>query len=32
LLPAAVMFLTILAFNIMGDVLAKRFDVREAVA
>jgi peptide/nickel transport system permease protein len=32
LLPAAVMFLTILAFNIMGDVLAKRFDIREAVA
>jgi peptide/nickel transport system permease protein len=32
LMPAAVMFLTILAFNIMGDVLARRFDVREAVA
>jgi peptide/nickel transport system permease protein len=32
LLPAAVMFLTILAFNIMGDVVAKRFEVREAVA
>lgn len=29
LLPAAMMFLTILAFNLMGDVLAKRFDIRE---
>jgi peptide/nickel transport system permease protein len=28
LMPAMVLFLTILAFNIMGDVLAKRFDVR----
>jgi peptide/nickel transport system permease protein len=32
LMPAAMMFVTILAFNIMGDVLARRFDVREAVA
>jgi peptide/nickel transport system permease protein len=32
LMPALVMFLTILAFNVMGDVLARRFDVREAVA
>jgi peptide/nickel transport system permease protein len=32
LMPALMMFLTILAFNIMGDVFAKRFDVREAVA
>jgi peptide/nickel transport system permease protein len=32
LMPALVMFLTILAFNIMGDVLARRFDVREGVA
>jgi peptide/nickel transport system permease protein len=31
LLPAAVMFLTILSFNVLGDVLAKRFDVRDAV-
>ena len=30
LLPAAMMFLTILAFNLIGDVLAKRFDVRES--
>lgn len=29
LMPAAMMFLTILAFNLMGDVLAKRFDIRE---
>jgi peptide/nickel transport system permease protein len=32
LMPALVLFLTILAFNIMGDVLARRFDVREAIA
>jgi peptide/nickel transport system permease protein len=32
LMPALMMFLTILAFNIMGDVLARRFEVREAVA
>jgi peptide/nickel transport system permease protein len=32
LMPALMMFLTILSFNIMGDVVAKRFDVREAVA
>jgi peptide/nickel transport system permease protein len=32
LMPAAVMFLTILSFNVMGDVLARRFDVREGVA
>src|SRR4051794_13142058 len=31
LLPAAVMFLTILSFNVLGDVLAKRFSVRDAV-
>jgi peptide/nickel transport system permease protein len=31
LLPAAVMFLTILSFNVLGDVLAKRFDVRDAI-
>ncbi len=29
LLPAAMMFITILSFNLMGDVLAKRFDIRE---
>ena len=32
LLPAAMMFVTILSFNIMGDVVAKRFDIREGVA
>jgi peptide/nickel transport system permease protein len=32
LLPAAVMFLTILSFNVLGDVLAKRFDVRDAIS
>ena len=31
LLPAAMMFLTILAFNLIGDVLAKRFDIREGL-
>ncbi len=31
LLPATVMFLTILSFNILGDVVAKRFSVREGV-
>jgi peptide/nickel transport system permease protein len=31
LLPAAMMFVTILSFNIMGDVVAKRFDIREGV-
>jgi peptide/nickel transport system permease protein len=29
LLPAAVLFLTVLSFNILGDVAAKRFDIRE---
>ena len=32
LLPAAMMFVTILSFNILGDVAAKRFDVREGLA
>ena len=32
LLPASMMFVTILSFNIMGDVVAKRFDIREGVA
>ena len=32
LLPATMMFVTILSFNIMGDVVAKRFDIREGVA
>jgi len=31
LMPAAMMFVTILSFNIMGDVVAKRFDIREGV-
>ena len=30
-MPAAVMFLTVLAFNLVGDVLAKRFDIRESL-
>ncbi|MGD9795831.1 MAG: ABC transporter permease, partial [Acidimicrobiia bacterium] len=30
--PAIVMFLTILSFNIIGDVLAKRFDIKESLA
>ena len=32
LMPALMMFLTILSFNILGDVAAKRFDIREGVA
>ena len=28
-MPAAVLFLTILAFNLIGDVLSKRFDIKE---
>ena len=31
LMPALFMFLTILAINLLGDVAAKRFDIREAV-
>ena len=31
LMPAAVMFLTILAFNLIGDVLSKRFDIKESL-
>jgi peptide/nickel transport system permease protein len=31
LMPAAMMFVTILAFNTLGDVLAKRFDIRESL-
>jgi peptide/nickel transport system permease protein len=30
LLPAAVLFLTVLSFNLLGDVAAKRFDIRES--
>jgi ABC-type dipeptide/oligopeptide/nickel transport system permease subunit len=30
MLPAAVLFLTVLSFNILGDVAAKRFDIRES--
>jgi peptide/nickel transport system permease protein len=30
LLPAAVLFLTVLAFNVLGDVFSKRFDIRES--
>jgi peptide/nickel transport system permease protein len=31
LMPAAVMFLTILGFNIIGDVVSKRFDIKESL-
>jgi len=31
MMPAAYMFLTILAFNVLGDVLSKRFDIRESL-
>jgi peptide/nickel transport system permease protein len=30
LMPALVLFLTVLSFNIMGDEFAKRFDIRES--
>jgi peptide/nickel transport system permease protein len=30
LLPSAVLFLTVLSFNLLGDILSKRFDIREA--
>jgi peptide/nickel transport system permease protein len=30
LIPAAVLFLTVLSFNLIGDVLAKRFEIRES--
>jgi peptide/nickel transport system permease protein len=30
LLPAAVLFVTVLSFNIMGDEFAKRFEIRES--
>ncbi|MCB0973687.1 MAG: ABC transporter permease [Actinobacteria bacterium] len=30
LMPAATMFLTLLAFNLIGDALRRRFDVRES--
>jgi len=32
LMPALVMFLTILAINLLGDILAERFNTREAIA
>ena len=32
LMPALVMFLTILAINLLGDVLAERFNTREVIA
>jgi peptide/nickel transport system permease protein len=31
LMPAAVLFLTILSINLIGDVLAERFNVRDAI-
>jgi len=30
LLPSAVLFLTVLSFNLLGDILSKRFDIRES--
>jgi peptide/nickel transport system permease protein len=30
ILPAAMLFMTVLAFNLIGDWVAKRFDIREA--
>ena len=32
LMPAFVMFLTVLSINLLGDVLAQRFNRREAIA
>jgi peptide/nickel transport system permease protein len=32
IMPSMVMFLTILAFNMIGDVLSKRFDIKESLA
>jgi peptide/nickel transport system permease protein len=32
LMPALVMFLTILAINLLGDVMAERFNTREVIA
>jgi ABC-type dipeptide/oligopeptide/nickel transport system permease subunit len=31
-MPAIVMFLTILCINLLGDILAERFNTREAIA
>ena len=30
-MPALVLFLTILSINLIGDVLAERFNIREAI-
>jgi peptide/nickel transport system permease protein len=30
IMPAAMLFMTVLAFNLIGDWVAKRFDIREA--
>ena len=32
LMPALVMFLTVLSINLLGDVLAQRFNSREAIS
>ena len=32
LMPSGVMFLTILSFNLIGDVLSRRFDIKESLA
>jgi peptide/nickel transport system permease protein len=32
IMPAIVMFLTILSFNLIGDELSKRFDIKESLA
>ena len=31
LMPAAVLFVTILSINLIGDVLAERFSIRESI-
>ena len=30
IMPAFMLFMTVLAFNLIGDRVAKRFDIREA--
>ena len=32
LMPAMVMFLTVLSINLLGDVLTERFNMREVIA
>ena len=30
--PCILLFLTVLSFNVVGDVLSKRFDIKESLA